>query len=1825
MGRRFHALMDAARGLAHQSYCPSVAIHTDRTAVRSIGHSAFCARVSPHRFHIAAGQSGGGNIALLIPKDLHLRIVLRILGTALIAGVEDLRLHMTAGQGDSHNTILIGLHANSGIFLLILRFANGADIGGNDAGHALHIHAQLAVSVVTPNHHLAIHIDGKAAICAAGQIHQVGVDIPLCKAGTPEEGIGGAKLAAVVSAIVGVLAPGHHIAAAGKHMAGIAAGHDIINLRSGGQYDPYRAGGKAGRLTHMELAVGIGTHTVELALLGEEQDIVLSSGHIHDLIQILPGIRVLGPRHRLGRVDVGILITADTQTQLAAAIVAPDQQLALVGQSHGKVGAYADLYHCLTGQILGLVGDRSALADDLLRGVDRKNLSAADAQAAISHLGAIGIVGTVGPDSTVIPQDHGEVITHADLGISDTGFRGIIPIFRQRHNAELDEGSVLPTSIGSHILGHDVGDAELLCLNKAKLRTGMVAVHGGHTLVQRVETHTSGIHRANNVGVDEIEGVPGLGAKVISVDHQLVARRQIIFIGGGLRYLFGHGGAGGLGRLDLFIIDDLMEVKGQDLIVHPHLHAMGTVGVASGHIGDQVAQLALCIIAPNIHMAVIQNGRSVLATGGDRQGPVGITVAYDLSLSVELVRVDILAGFSADTVTEIGQHRRGRVVPGVVAQLAAAVIPPGVDRTLFGKHRNVAAGGHTVAVHGAAHCHLGSGHSLAIVDIIGIIDRQSHLDGGRRLADIGADTSIGAQLAVGVVTPDPHGAILADGGRVVAAGGNIGHIIDIRRHRYSLHGLIEPSHTGGIRTVVLVGHIPGITQLAIDIIAPGVHIAPLVQGQHMLGTGSYLDNVGQINLTGLILAILNALLHPFRIHHSVGIFRGVCLQTGLSAPKDLSGCGGRTGHPLAGVAGGPVIPVGPVDTQHSTGIGTPGVDKAVLIHSHREGITRRDVHNVIKIFVLTLLLAGTDPDGHSKGSLAIGCHAHLAVVVIAPSVHMAVPVQSQGVGLTCSNLYNVLQVIAIFLLGAHVSAHLHGLVGINHARPADAVAYLTIAVVAPSPDRAVAHQRHGIVAGGDHHRRHIHTGILQLGSYLGIILMTVFHCQPLDGAAVTVSDNHLAALKPLPLHAIGHEYPALIAGKLVGICGDEADILDPVGPVRPTTEQIQVEVIHLIDSALLQHKDLILAQNDLVGQGVGGIEEVCVLTGINDLIHIGHPNHSGELHLLIFHRRHVGVVSLPDLVGPLIFVQIPPFVVPSRDLSLRLLRDGGGLLSTLQFGSVQPAGHQLVEAIVVQQLRQSINIHIGIGRSQRQDGRISHLYLLVGAHSHRDQGPIGGRAGTQLAHIAALVAPAVNLTLGVHGKGRHTIGVNAGLSLIGGYIETALGTEFSGVEPVVDGTITLLAVSAPTPGIEQSALGHGHRHIAACSNGYHRIVSAQNRTVSPQDLHPAGIGGVAAVALLAVAVVAAGRPDSTIGIQGEDMVHAAGHGDDLYAAGHIGTVDLAAGTHIVDAVAHKVGIHHAAGAAAIGTKPAQAGTTQHSGGIPTGKDLLGVGITSPHGLTAEIIIAGSYALVGVAHIVLIDSTQDVGGSHLPGSTAQLTPVIVTPGPDLAVCIHRQGVMITSSNVDNVIEPVGAAVTVVPDHLGGNTYILVVGIDAQLTILIVAPSPDRAVAPESQRKVSARHQHGFCKVISLIGCVHLSSGLQHQGEGNRHTGVDLSDRDHSGTHSGIQHLYAVLCHPGGDHRPQQEGPLAVCAILLQHIHNGVGDTDLQVQVVAGHASLSKYIEEAAVIHGESQVSQGHLLGVKHDIGAISLLGRSPGYCAVQRIENGPGHG
>ena len=828
------------------------------------------------------GVGPTGTVDLRVAGDIDLAA----LGADIGSGHADAHLTevVPAGGIDGHGIVVV-------LFDLLGRH-HGLDQGvvhvGGDGHHVLHLaggaarvvvhghghhhiagghNAQLAVAVAAPAPDGAVGEHGHGVVAGGRDgehVLQIGGAAGTDALDHPAGGVAGGS--GLIGGVIdgdqplGVVVPRVALAqlavlvvAEGPHVAVHVQQQGVVGAGGNGH-----DGGQLQRLVLRVVVVGNGGH---IGLLLAAAQVLLQVGGVGHAGLPLPAGQVLDLRRGIPQVGHdGLIVSAGAgiDAQLAVGVVAPDVDGAVALQDHEVVLAHGNVHHVLVDAVPENLGGGAALLQ-LVAGVAVESVAP-------------------GPQSTVRLQGDGGILEGEDLGQGEPGLGGgdvalcLVVGGQHFHHKGADHGAV-----GGHG-GHD----DLAALAEAGVGQGGAAhpplppllvdhqhtvvagdkleaaigvlqgdIAGGGIVAQQVKSVIiSQLGQIVDADIGVFVGVPGQGDPAVAAVLEIIAAGVV------------EGEAHHLGGPLTGIVGLFPPVRG------------GALGADGGQ-----AQLAVAVVAPGQHMAVLQHDGVVVPAGGGDQdglgqaaGGHGLAVHHDhMAVLVALADAQLVAAVVAPGQNgAVGQAHQGMGSAGidgddVVLCHAAAGYPAGIAGVVvriglaLAVHQTqlalvvVAPGEDTLAQLAALILVGDNGHVLpaggdgvdAVNDvedggIVHLIVATDHLHGAGAVHGALLAAAV-AQLAVGVVAPGEEGAVDQQGHGVAVAGGHVRHIQQLALALEALD-LDGGAHRDG---VVL-------TQLAVLVGAGGPDRAVLLQGQDVVGAGGNADDVGEGHLAGYI-------------------------------------------------------------------------------------------------------------------------------------------------------------------------------------------------------------------------------------------------------------------------------------------------------------------------------------------------------------------------------------------------------------------------------------------------------------------------------------------------------------------------------------------------------------------------------------------------------------------------------------------------------------------------------------------------------------------------------------------------------------------------------------------------------------------------------------------------------------------------------------------------------------------------------------------------------------------------------------------------------------
>ena len=391
------------------------------------------------------------------------------------------------------------------------------------------------------------------------------------------------------------------------------------------------------------------------------------------------------------------------------------------------------------------------------------------------------------------------------------------------HGAAVDGEGGAVDLIGHLGAGAGCGGAQVLQLRAGKDHVALrpVAGEGGHVV------GGGGLVDGAQLVIGVVAPGPDIAVLPQSGDVA-VTRGEVLHLGEGA-------GAGGVGvgvvkLLTGHVVGDVGIPAHREHGGIARQHRGGIGGPGAVHVPD--AQLALVVDAPGVDAALGIVVAVGLVGGVDVDGQGEILAGKQVGHVVQVddgTRSVVIALHQPDRV---GDHKAGAGVggdrsAGVGGELAVGIGAPAVILLLLaaaaadGDH-----GQHMVEAHG------GAGHVLDIV-AHGVGLALAHLR-GRALVELGAD----AQLAVVVAAPGPQAAVGPDGGAGVAAGGDEDDVLQEVLAQVAHHPAGHHIDAGGVAGGLILG-----ASLAVHVGAPAPDLALQGQSQGVAGAGGDADDL----------------------------------------------------------------------------------------------------------------------------------------------------------------------------------------------------------------------------------------------------------------------------------------------------------------------------------------------------------------------------------------------------------------------------------------------------------------------------------------------------------------------------------------------------------------------------------------------------------------------------------------------------------------------------------------------------------------------------------------------------------------------------------------------------------------------------------------------------------------------------------------------------------------------------------------------------------------------------------------------------------------------
>ena len=1703
---------------------------------------------------------------------------------------------------------------------------------------------------------------------------QVGVVV----GGAPQRphGQGAVGVCAVAQLIGAVFAPqveqvGHGARvsqSAGRHQGAgaAAAGVDVDRLqfaRPGG-VQGINGGLAAGGGTHTQLTAGVeapGEDVAASVLSGQGHAVVAARGHGEHIAEI--GLATLAAGHGIGGglIEAVDLALSPTGAQAQVLVVTHDVDLAgLMEQKHMLIPG-ADLHDArhIGGQMegghftaLGGLGAAAGVAGhhagaDLLHDPGTVTavlvpvlLGPGNAMANAVDLAGVAVQGQDGAAGGGYLGDAG-LLPGAAAGEGQGGAGGTEAV--DIHPSVRGGGGEIVVP-GVHRHGGQAADLGGIGAQAGVIHPGARPVpHGtvsleGNVVAVTCRNHRHGhvfLHSGGGLGDGDAQHVAEAGGGVADED---VGHAHLP--GGDDNAIVGNGGAGHAGVAAL----------------HPQgVRAHGARLTAGGH-SDEVVRIVGLLIE------LLEGDHQSLGVGGGVGGFVGVEAVFGaqgpsdgLALAVQTALDPSvkLFTFTAKAVRQ-ASLLLGQGAGGVVVIVVHIIGAHGVDRALLvhqqgvlgtGRHGHGAPEepgvlGGTVGiddggggkVHGVAvgtgaagEVGRGSGEAAALMGT-GVEDLHESVviaaeDGhGLGLVEVAAD----AQLAAGVEAPGKYGVVHSTGQHMTAAG--------LNGDDAAVYVLVEGHlHRGA------AGGGAAVAQLAVGIVAPGVDLAVLGEGGGEAAAGSHPDHPAQV----IGLGVEGACGHP---DGGVGGGEGTVAQ--LAAAVGAPGEHGAVltqGHRVGAARGdvndageiavalqaqdlsGVDTHIGIANTQLAAGVETPSPHGAVGLEGQSVAVAGGDGHNAGQGGVGGLV----DTAGHQpvSGLLAgvvgviqvvVGAAAQLALLVVAPAVHLAQVGQGQEEVIARIDADDVLS------LCQHAEVHLHRVLLGDGAILVTGTALVSGGVLevgdvggvlAPEPHGAVSTQGQVVLIASHHHGLHKHVvgGIVQLisGQNGDLVIAPVVAAHMLHGD----QDSTVAA-------AGGDEVPLAVDALEVGhsgIRGGEGDLRVGADPTLDLiADEVEGAVIDLQQTGVVDVEDLVSLEGHgtvhtgIGGQGGGQVSAVidgrvgdshgviAAVAHLRENLGIGPGGVAALAHVVAAHRPHrallthhqgVGVTGgdeqvLSDVERLALHGGVAAALLHLDRQGLRL--GGGQVDAQLAVSVVTPGPHGAVSKAVADEVAGDSQ---GVIIARRDLPHTSEIAGAVGVFHQTGGAGIAAGAGGEgvtLAQLAPeIAAPGVGVGvgsavfIGAHTGGKGVVGasrdgedvlevetlVTAGALHPDGHLSTQNGGDAQ------------LAVTVVAPSEEGAVAAQSQGVVSASGDGHDVPQEGPGAPVAAgagEHLHHAAVVILAvARAQLAAAVVAPG-PHGTVSQEGHGVARPGGDGHRL---------GLRQSCHLLQ------GDLHALGVAAL---------------LVIGIGLLGGGfLLSEVGIQVYRLGAAGEGVIPAVDVLadllleLVPAGDDDLVHHGGGIVgAQLAVGIVAPGIDVPVASQSHIVVLPSGHRNDVHQAgdlngnqVGLPVHQRPGGVGPSD----------------APGPDGAVGPQGNGAVAPGGDHRYCKVIFLhtarlvgVGADdldlhegdHVSVGIQHGhggragllqlGIGQRRGGEDTVSADtDDGFVTGAEGVAQGLeVHGGIEVGIGPEGEAVVAG-------GGSGQVDLDaLAVVEGHAVIASGVQLRAIQAGEA---------------------------------------
>ena len=1305
------------------------------------------------------------------------------------------------------------------------------------------------------------------------------------------------------------------------------------------------------------------------------------------------------------------------------------------------------------------------------------------------------------PRGAVALQGHGIFVAGGHHGHSHGGLELVIDVrvavslgqlaaHHRVHACDADQKHSLHP--GGGVANHDIGLADA---GAGDLHAGLGHLHHRHAGIGSVGEDIG--------GVEDRLGAGGGEAQVIAVGVVLVELAEGHHISGlrrvqrrhqvGVQRLVHHlGGAGVLHRQELQLHPVAGVGKGAVGVLRTQ--HVDPVRLAAEEVGQQTVspddgiRAVIVVLAP----VVVAHDKDLTARGGgvglsaalvDQHGEVFTGGEGGHAPEVFVVQVNnggicVILGVVVPRQGVVAlPHQTGGhgvIHDGAVAQLAVGPLAPGVKGTVI-----LGAEGHGVIRAGLDGPHLILGQDAPRAQRRDGGDPGGHrgVSGHIGVAQTQQAQTVGAKGIEGAVPRHQHGVPVA--GLDLEGGAEVESV------------LVGVAGAHLRRAAVIAADILH-AQLAVGVAAPGPNRAVGTDSQGVVGAGGHLSDVVQIGLRAHLMA------------HQNGIGVDQVVRGGGSA-VDVAGIVSHRGLPVVAV----VVVVG---------VAAAGVD------------------------VSAALIAGVPAAGDSL--------AQLTLVVAAPGVHVARGIHRQGKAVALRNIHDGLPAVGradvvdllrgeavIGVLGKHhvaaagrgAAAAAGGTVGVGAGAVipiivvVKPVAQLAVVVVAPGVDVALIGQGQevlepvlmsGIAIGVDIHDELVraqtaedHLGGVLIGDRLG--MPEVLHVQGVAGAsgvgiggAVDVVHVPEGELTPLPYGAVGLEGDngVLRRGHL---CGRHGHVV--VQPVHREHKDLIVAVVVVVD---IVHRDIdrtkgvsgghqitlavddIKTGNIVVAGGIGDHRVGGQITGEGGQEQVEFaPEYLLQVilvdveHLVGVHGDHMRAVSAG------VHHALQPLVTAADRLGI----DSGGQVGLL-VNARRPNG-QSVEVPAA-----------GLGQGLAAGaGVVAALIVSVGAGEphcavllHGIEGLVGGPA--QEGGLTDILGASVHLVV-------HDLHLGQGAALTH---QARLGGVRLDLHVLQADLVrqAQLAVAVVAEGVDQGV------HIGRALGG----------GVGGID-HGVGLGGIRlleGMAQLAHHQVV-GYQDHGEFVARHDLAHLfqrrAHRGDHRLAA-------IAGGGGVGFDLLHQQ--RRAADRQGAGVPLAQLALAVVAPGIGPGGDVF-----TAVGLADELLRGHRHGVVqprGDLHGVLeVNIRSAVRPGHLGGhqrsdlragaALAQLAQGVVAPGEDGAVRPEGHGKVAAGGDGDDMAQRAGHAgrdaldypgggiagvvlvgaclvIAVVPSGIPQGDLLLPVHVagvaQAELTLVVAAEGPDRALAVQQQGVVSAR---GHLNDLHVVGGGQPGDGVQ----------------------------------------------------------------------------------------------------------------------------------